>query len=240
MHRHLVEWVAVEPRGVQRGADLGRQQRGAQVAAGGERLLERLEDAARRRRRRRPSRRPGSARPRGKATWRATAATSAASSSPASRRIAAAVASPRSAAATAIGASDAIRPRSPCQRPSTTSTTSRSACSSSSRHDELVQRRGRIAAVAHAREGVEHARGDPVAGRLVAEQLAPAAHARAPALVLAIGDRAGPADDVDAVASGERAGPARHHVVVARVAVVAEDRARDRARALATSPLTSP
>jgi hypothetical protein len=44
LHRRIVDRAAVEARGAQRGADLGRQQRGAQVAARGERLLERLQD----------------------------------------------------------------------------------------------------------------------------------------------------------------------------------------------------
>ena len=84
------------------------------------------------------------------------------------------------------------------------------------------------ASVAHARVGVEAAHGDPVRRAFVGKRLAPAAGARRGAAALAVADRAGAGDDVDAVGAGQRAGPAADHVVVAGVAVVAEDRRAER------------
>ena len=68
-------------------------------------------------------------------------------------------------------------------------------------------------------------------GLLVAERLAPAAGAGIATTALAVADRTGAGDDVDAVGAGQRARPAADHVVGAGVAGVAED-ARDMARDL--------
>ena len=81
-----------------------------------------------------------------------------------------------------------------------------------------MQRPARDATVAHAREQVHALARDPVGRALVADQLAPAAAARLPARVLAVGHRARARDDADAVGAGERARPAADHVVAAAVA----------------------
>ena len=71
-------------------------------------------------------------------------------------------------------------------------------------------------------------RGDPVAGSLIPEELAPAADADTRTLPLAVGHRTGTADDVYSVGRAQGARPAADHVVDAEVAVLAECGQRDR------------
>src|SRR6266852_493945 len=73
--------------------------------------------------------------------------------------------------------------------------------------ESLMQRSSRQAAVTHPREDVQSMYRDPVSGAFIAEDLAPTPRARRPAPALAIADRAGSGDDVDAVFAPKRTCP---------------------------------
>src|SRR6185312_1447838 len=81
----------------------------------------------------------------------------------------------------------------------------------------LIQGPARLAAVAHAREQSESLARQPVRRPFVAEELAPATRAGAAAGVFPVCDRASARYDVDAIAACESARPAADHVIVAAV-----------------------
>src|SRR5215469_13314002 len=85
---------------------------------------------------------------------------------------------------------------------------------------QVVQHTALSPAVAHLRECAQRPDADPVAGTLVAEELAPATGTNGNPRSPTVGHRASARDDIYAVGASERSCPAADHVVVAAKSAV--------------------